>query len=234
MLQSDASLPEVPLRPAPWDLRGSGWIVLLRLPPGDAARDAFLPAGLAGHGRHPFSTLMFVDYAESGCGPYRELLFIPGVFPFPDGRRHATIGRILVSTWDSVVNGRNNWGIPKDRADFDVEDAGGRTRVRVTSEGQEVAELRFEHSRWAPPLPVAAGWLPARWRTLAQRFRGQAYYYAPSATGRVRPGRLASWRFGSGLFPGLAGARVLLAQQVVSFRMTFPVATVVEANGIRP
>jgi hypothetical protein len=234
MLQTDASLPEVPLRPAPWELRGSGWIVLLRLPPGSPAREEFLPAELAGRGRHPFSTLMFVDYAESGCGPYRELLFVPGVFPFPDGRRYPTVGRILVSTWDSVVNGRNNWGIPKDRADFAVEQVGGTTRVQVTSEGRELAELHFERSRWAPTLPVAAGWLPAGWRSLAQWFRGRAYYYAPGASGRVRPGRLAAWRFGPGLFPDLAGARVLLVQEVVSFRMTFPVATIVEAGETRP
>jgi hypothetical protein len=81
---------------------------------------------------------------------------------------------------------------------------------------------------------VAAGWLPAGWRSLAQWFRGRAYYYAPGASGRVRPGRLAAWRFGPGLFPDLAGARVLLVQEVVSFRMTFPVATIVEAGETRP
>ena len=58
MLQPDASLPEVPLRPAPWDLRGSGWIVALKLPAADPARDAFVPAELAGQGRSLASYLM--------------------------------------------------------------------------------------------------------------------------------------------------------------------------------
>jgi len=230
VLQPDASLPDVPLRPAPWDLRGSGWIVALRLPPGSPARDAFLPAELAGRGRSPASFLMYVDYAESGCGPYRELLFIPGSLPFEDGRRHLTIGRILVSTWDSVVNGRNNWGIPKDRADFEIERPAGNgrdERIRVTSDGHEVCELHFAAPRLAPPLPVSGGLLPERLRTLAQNLRGRTYYYAPEARGRVRPGRLLSWRFDAKLFPDLAAAAVIAVAKVDSFRMRFPVARIV-------
>jgi hypothetical protein len=186
MLQPDARLPDVPLSPAPWDLSGSGWIIALRLPPDSPARDAFLPAGLAGRGRGLASFLMFVDYAESGCGPYRELLFIPGTFPFEDGRRHLSIGRILVSTWDSVVNGRNNWGIPKDRADFEVEQGGsdGREeRVQVTTDGRELCELSFGTLRFAPPLPVRGALLPVALRTLAQ------FLEARGLLGLARPAR---------------------------------------------
>jgi len=229
MLQPDHSLPEVPLRPAPWDLRGSGWVVALKLPRESPALDAFVPSELAGRGRGLASYLMYVDYSQSGCGPYRELLFIPGAFPFGDGRRHLTISRILVSTWDSVVNGRNNWGIPKDRADFEVEQGGtdGREeRVQVTTDGRELCELSFGTLRFAPPLPVRGALLPVALRTLAQRFRGHTFYYAPEARGRLRPGRLLSWRFDAALFPDLAGAAVIAAFKVESFRMSFPVATV--------
>jgi hypothetical protein len=229
MLQPDETLPSVPLKPAPWDLRGSGWIVALKLPAHHPAHDAFLPPELAGRGRGLASYLMYVDYAESGCGPYRELLFIPGAFPFDDGRRHFSISRILVSTWDSVVNGRANWGIPKDRADFEVERGGvhgHEERVRVTSDGREVCALRFATLRFAPPLPVHGALLPASLRTLAQCFRGRTYYYAPAARGWVRPGRLLSWNFDPVLFPDLAGAAVVATLHVESFRLTFPVARI--------
>lgn len=226
MLQADAILPEVPPRPAPWNLRGRGWIVALKLPPQHPAHDAFLPAELTGRGRGLASFLVYADYGESDCGPYRELLFIPGAFPFDDGRRHLSISRILVSTWDSVVNGRNNWGIPKDRADFEVQQQGREESVRVTSEGREVCELRFAALRFAPPLPVHGGIVPAGLRTMAQRFRGNSYFYAPGARGRVRPGRLLSWRFDPGLFPDLAGAAVVATLKVESFRLTFPAARV--------
>jgi hypothetical protein len=229
MLQPDEALPKVPLKPAPWDLRGSGWIVALKLPATHPAHDAFLPPELAGRGRGLASYLMYVDYAESGCGPYRELLFIPGAFPFDDGRSHLSISRILVSTWDSVVNGRANWGIPKDRADFEVERGGvhGREeRVHVTSDGREVCELRFATLRFAPPLPVHGALVPASLRTFAQRFRGRTFYYAPAARGWIRPGRLLSWSFDPVLFPDLAGAAVVAALRVESFRLTFPVARI--------
>ncbi len=67
MLQPDSMLPDVPRHPAPWNLRGSAWIVALKLPPGAPARDAFLPPGLAGQGRGLASYLMYVDYVESGA-----------------------------------------------------------------------------------------------------------------------------------------------------------------------
>lgn len=229
MLQPPPSLPDVPLRPPPWNLRGSAWIVALKLPPRSMAREVFVPAGLAGDCTGLASYLMYVDYPESGCGPYRELLFIPGAFRFGDGRRHLSISRILVSTWDSVVNGRRNWGIPKDRADFHVERGAGGTReehVRVTDGEREICDLRFAPLRFVPPLPVHGALVPERLRTLAQQFEGRTYYYAPLARGRVRPGRLVSWRFDATLFPDLGDAAVVGVFRVESFRMVFPVARI--------
>ena len=230
MLQPNERLPDVPRHRPPWSLTGSGWVVALRLPADSPARGAFLPDRLAGQVRSPVSLLMYVDYIESGCGPYRELLFIPGTLPFDDGRRHFTISRIVVSTWDSVVNGRENWGIPKDRADFDVAPAGPDDRdlrVRVTEDdGREMCSLRFGRRAFAPSFPVPGRLLPEGLRTLAQRFDDRTYYYAPSTSGRVRPGRLLDWSFDAGLFPDLRGSSVVATLEVERFRMTFPVARV--------
>lgn len=227
MLQPDDSLPTVPLKPAPWSLQGQGWVVALKLPAGHPAQSAFLPPEFAGQCRGSHALLMFVDYAQSDCGPYHELLLIPGSFPFRDGRRHLSISRILVSTWDSVVNGRRNWGIPKDRADFDVRYGvdGGREDHIVLRDGERVmADLRF-HS-WPLSLPVFGGIVPERLRTLAQRHAGADYFYAPSSRGWIRPGKVVSWKFDPELFPDLAGARVVAALKIPSFHMTFPVARV--------
>jgi hypothetical protein len=229
MLQPDAELPAVPLHPAPWELRGPGWIVALKLAPGAPAREAFLPAEQLGRTHSLVSFLMFVDYESSGCGPYRELLFIPGRFRFEDGRRHYSISRILVSTWDSVVDGRNNWGIPKDRADFEVRRgvAGGREdHVQVEVDGRSLAALAFARRRMSPSVPVHTALLPVRFRSFAQRFRGRTCYYTPEASGRARFGRLISWRFDATLFPDLSDAAVLATLEIESFHMTFPVATV--------
>jgi hypothetical protein len=212
-------------------LSGTGWILILRLPAASPARTAFLSAADAGQLRGPFALLMYVDYAGSNCGPYRELLFIPGHVPFPDGRRHYTISRILVSTWDSVVNGRRNWGIPKDRADFVVRaDEGGRREdIRVVADdGRDMCSLRMVERPLAPSFPVSSALVPSTLRTLAQRQAGRTCYYAPEARGWVRPARLLDWHFEGALFPDLREARVVTALRVRSFRLTFPLARIVD------
>ena len=234
MLLSDSDLPVLPECPPPWQLSGSAWLVALRLAPDSTARRAFLDESAAAQLRSPFALLMYVDYTVSPCGPYRELLFIPGHLPFEDGRRHFTISRILVSTWESVVNGRRNWGIPKDRAQFEVDeevDAGGSTTVRVsTDDGREICALRLAPRRFAPLLPVPGGLVPTGLRTLAQRHAGHTYYYAPTASGWIRPGRVVDWRFDAALFPDLRAASILGAGRVERFRMTFPPARIATAT----
>ena len=178
------------------------------------------------------SLLIYVDYAASGCGPYRELLFIPGSFPFEDGRRHFTISRIVVSTWESAVNGRANWGIPKDRADFDVRSHPANLRetsiVVRADDGREMCALTLAVTAFAPRLPVPGFLVPEGLRTLAQRFGGRTYYYAPASSGWLQPGRLLEWRFDPELFPDLRGSRVVAACSIPSFRLGFPVARIAD------
>ena len=222
MLQPDESLPEATRVPAPWSLRGHAWMVALRLPAGAAARTAFVAPDLRATVKAAFSVLLCVAYDEAPCGPYRELLFIPGTMKFGEAR-HPSISRILVSTWDSVVNGRSNWGIPKDRADFDWTRTDDGDRWRVTSEGRELCSLEFT----APAgvrVPLRSQWVPRGFGTFAQRHAGRTYYYRPAATGDLRLCRLRQWRFDPESFPDLSGATVLAALRIEGFRMVFPVA----------
>lgn len=212
--------------PAPWTLRGRGYICMLRAPAGLLDQGSFLPPSLKGRRTpSPYCYLMFVDYAESPVGPYHELLFIPGAFPFEDGQRHLSISRIFVSSLDSVVNGRRNWGIPKDVAQFDVRyGSAGLDRVRVSKDGQTFAELDF--ASWPIPLPFTSAILPKAWTTLGQHHDGQTFIYRPSASGWVRPASLRHSRFDAALFPDLARARPLLTVRVTDFSMTFHKAAI--------
>jgi hypothetical protein len=225
MLYSNESPPDVPRFPAPWSLRGHAWMVLLRLPVGDPARTAFVPADLRATVKSAFAALMCVVYDEAPCGPYRELLFIPGTMDFGDAR-HPSISRILVSTWDSVVNGRSNWGIPKDQADFDWTRSETGDHWRVTSDGREVCSLDFTEPTGVR-LPLRSSWVPRGLGTLAQRQDGRTYYYRPEATGSLRLCRLRRWRFDPERFPDLSRATVLAAARIEGFEMGFPVARVV-------
>jgi hypothetical protein len=212
------------LTPAPWKLRGRAWIAAVRLPRGSASRHAFLPPGLPPGSSH-LSFFIFVDYVESDCGPYQELLFVPGTFRFSNGQEHLTVSRILVSTSESAVNGRRNWGLPKDRAEFkiDYRADGGRTDRIVVSHGpRTIADVRLR--AWPLFLPVTTRVVPRAIRTFAQRFERRDYFFAPSAKGWLSPGKLLSWKFDADLFPDLAGAKVLAAAKVVSLNMTVPKA----------
>lgn len=227
MLISHEALPEVVAAPPPWTLEGRGAILLLRLPPSILDEPAYVPTRLRGRRRGQLAIAMFVDYASSPVGPYRELLYIPGRFDFPDGR-HYSITRIYVSTMASVVNGRRNWGIPKDRCDFDFQygDDGAAT-FSASYEGHRFARLSLAPR--GPALPFTTALLPSSLLRLSQFYRGQQFTYQPSASGRVRFSKVLDWSFDSALFPDLAQGEVVACVQTPRFRMGFPVSTIVDA-----
>jgi hypothetical protein len=224
-------VPRVPLAPAPWELEGCGYIVLLRLDPN--AEDAVLavPPPLRGKRAGRLAILMLVDYSRSPVGPYRELLFIPGRYPFEDGKRHYTISRIVVSTWASVVNGRRNWGIPKEQAEFRVQTdplVPAVEDITVGPADHAMAHLRFK--RMAPPLPAPGALIPASLRTLAQHHEGKLFIYCPEASAVIRPARLLQADFDPEQFPDLNGCPTLATIKVDRFRMRFPAARVREVS----
>lgn len=213
----DSALPEVPDAPAPWDLRGSGCILLVqgRPAPAETGPDGSYAGGPG--------IVMFVDYTASPVGPYREVLYIPGRYRF-GGVLRWSIERIYVSTWASVVNGRRNWGIPKDRADFDREpEDAGHDRYRVTVDGEPVASLDVTCHGPAFPLPR---WLtPPGFRRLTQDYSGQRFSLAPEAFGRIRYARVRAFTANPETFADLGAGDVRAAVAVPEFRMRFPVAT---------
>ena len=134
---------------------------------------------------------------------------------------------------ESVENGRRNWGIPKDRADFDWTRSETGDHWRVASDGREVCALEFSEATGVR-LPLSTAWVPRKLGTLAQRQDGRTYYYRPEATGSLRLCRLRRWRFDTELFPDLSRATVLTAVRIEGFRMVFPVARQSRQDGSLP
>jgi len=222
---SQARPASVVLAPAPWDLSGQGYLFAVRLPREVLDQGSFLPEGIRRLGRSRLAYAMFVDYAAGNVGPYHELLYIPGVLGIGSHRK-LSISRIFVSTWASVVNGETNWGIPKDRCDFDVQyGADGIDRVALTAaDGSVFAEMELQAR--GPRLPAPGHWLPRGMRTLAQLREGKLYSYAPEARGHFRFAKVRNWRFDARHFPDLARGELVAAIKITDFRMIFPVATV--------
>lgn len=212
--------------PAPWTLQGRGYICMLRMPQVMLNDASFAPESLRGRRRpSPYAYMMLVDYADSPVGPYHELLFIPGRYDFGQGRQHFSISRIFVSSLDSVVNGRRNWGIPKELAQFDVRYGDqGVDRVAVLRDGKPFAE--FEFSAFKLPLPFTTALLPKALTTLGQHHDGNTYIYRPTANGWVYPARLRRARVDADVFPDIGQARPLLSVAVPKFSMTFHEAIV--------
>lgn len=224
-----ASVSDVPRAPAPWTLTGDAYIVMLELP-ADArdqgGREA--PGPLQGRLEGRTSLLMLVDYKSSNVGPYRELLFIPGRFRAL-GRLYWSITRIFVSSWESVVNGRENWGIPKDHADFEIiKEADGAERFVASRADRVVAELKFKAV--GPPIPSTAALLPESARTLVHYRDGQYFFCAPFARGRVRYARMLEARIDPAILPDISRAKVRVAVRLSDFTMEFPAARIIKTE----
>lgn len=224
MLTSDELLPEADRAPAPWTLHGAGWILLLQLRDAVRRDSRHLPQELNAKPMSGPSIVMLVEYASSPVGPYRELLYIPGRFDIGASRRAWSVTRIYVDSWASVVNGRRNWGIPKDRAQFRTEQAGRGQDIEVTIGARRVAAFSL-HAR-GPAIPAPAGLIPVALRTLVQEYAGRRFELAPLASGRAGLARVAVMESDAALFPDLAEAKVRLALRVSRFALTFPAAMI--------
>ncbi len=208
--------------PAPWLLHGRGYILAVKMPDDVLDSDPWTPDSLRASRKGAVALVMLVDYASSPAGPYQELLFIPGSFRFGN-QRHPSISRIFVSSWESVHNGRRNWGIPKDRCDFDMRYGlpDGTDKARLTAEdGDFIAELTLRPR--GPSLPMPGNWVPAALRTLSQHWEGRQFTLAPSAKGRLRWAKVEGWRFNPAQFPDLARGRCIAAFEIPRFEMVFP------------
>lgn len=209
--------------PPPWTLTGNGLILIAHFPQAFVREQGFLQPYQQAAYRGWVGTVMLVDYQTSGVGPYQELLFIPGLFRFG----HTTsfsISKIYVSTEASVVNGRQNWGIPKELADFSfISNPDGSQRISVGCNGESFLTLRAKP--WGPRFPVTTKLMPGFRVTQAPLQQTQPdglLLTAPSASGSARLTSLTDLRVSPAFFPDLNRVRPLATLSVENFRMTFP------------
>jgi hypothetical protein len=220
--------PTLRLVPAPWRLKGSGLIMLLKSNTEQLKQQTSLPSEYKESLSKVFNILMLVNYEDSDCGPYQELLFIPGTIDLGD-KRLPSISNIFVSSETSVVNGRNNWGIPKNRCDFSWnKDANGVIRVTSSADGQ--CFFNIEYRGHGPQFPANTAWIPKKLKTLGQIWEDQRFVFAPKAKGKARHARITSLNVASSLFPEISLQQLITAFEITSFDMDFPVPDITALN----
>ena len=211
----------VPAFPAPWNLQGHGYIFLYRFPENFVETYGSVPDFLKGNFAGGFGSVMLVNYESSNAGPYGEWLFIPGKFRFR-GKKLDTISKIYVSTMESVVNGRANWGIPKEKADFRFETLSeNREAVTVSVDGKTAA--RFVLRSRSLPFPVNTKLLPF---PLVQKQDGRLFYTDFFGKGMGRFAKVEEMAIDPALFPDVSLCRPLAVLKVDPFSITFPKAVI--------
>ena len=211
--------------PPPWKLRGEGAMLFYRFPKAFCLEHGFIPAALQPDFQGLVGCVMLVDYQRTPVGPYRELLFIPGLFRTNRGRRFS-ITRIFVDSQPSMEWGRRNWGIPKELAQFDWQQAGPaarRIQVHAPLAGEPLQPMLDATLRGrGPRFPLSTALVPLR---LCQQLDGQSFRFAPTAKGNGQWAQVQRLRVLSEAFPPIDRFRPFAALLVSGFEMKFPPAT---------
>lgn len=200
--------------PAPWTLRGEGIILLFRFKKNWVAQAANLPEHLQGKFKGGLGYVMLVDYQESPVGPYQELLFIPGNF---GKEKFQAITTIFVNSAESTVNGRANWAIPKQTADFQWQKIKGLDMVEISLNGKKVFQASIRSG--GIPFPMSTSLLPIR---LRQELEGNVLFTQPEGKGWGKLARIQDLELDPHLFPDIRNVKPLIALKVSPFTLTFP------------
>lgn len=205
--------------PAPWSLKGKGYILIYRFTRQFIETEGRIPPFLQNQFAGGLGSVMLVDYASSNAGPYGELLFIPGKFHH-QGRKLNTISQIYVSSMASVVNGIENWAIPKELANFKFQQLSSKKeRASVSKENENIADLTL--STFGPSFPISTSLMPF---PLVQLHNNQYFYTKFSGKGKGRLAKLENIEINKNLFPDFSHVKPIFALKVEPFEIVFPVA----------
>jgi len=208
-----------PIVPAPWDLKGKGYMFLYKFPEKiknhKFSKTDFLEDA------HPkgFGTVMLVNYHESTAGPYYELLFIPGRFNY-ENKKYYSITKIYVSSQSSVENGQRNWGIPKEIADFSFEKIDKkREKIIISKDGTIFFEAVISKRGFRFPITTKIFPLP-----LIQRFENTIMFTQFNGRGWGTHAKIESMKINDKLFPDISSVKPLTVKKIDKFNIEFPVA----------
>lgn len=207
-----------PKFPPPWQLTGTGYMLLYWFNKDFVRAQGNIPAFLSEKFKGGLGAVMLVNYHQSNCGPYDELLFIPGKFLW-QGKTLNSITKIYVSSQASIDGGRENWAIPKEKAAFEF---GTDDSVRVHHpDGTQIFSADF--TPWGPSLPVNTKLLPF---PLVQKRSEQIVYTNFFGKGWGKLCKVRSVTVNNRFFPDISSTKPLIALKIDPFKITFPIPSI--------
>ena len=212
---------DIKVAPAPWNLTGDAYVMIYKFSKEFVQENGFLADYQQDRFLGHVGTVMLVNYKTSGVGPYRELLFIPGMFTF-DWKKMFSISKIYVSSRESVYNGIENWGIPKEYAVFDWQtNMDGTENISVKIDGKEFFKTTIKKGFLSFPLTTSI--LPL---TVVQKLRKDLIITNPTAKGKATLASIKSIEVDKNFFPDLSKVFPLITMKVKDFEMNFNVPLV--------
>ena len=219
--------------PAPWSLRGDGYMIFYKFSREFVEKLGFVPPELTGKFDGYLGSVMLVNYQSSPVGPYRELLFIPGKFKLDDkngiNNRPQSITKIYVNSAKSTQNGRENWGIPKETVVFrrnlvDKNFISGDTECieLLDTDGKPFFSITLR--AFGLSFPITTAMMPIH---LMQNLNEKTYFTTPSGKGKGQLASIKNISVNPDYFPDLTQANPLLVIKVSDFTMEFPDALIV-------
>lgn len=209
--------------PPPWNLKGQGFLI-----PFLGKKEALLEKGfIADEDKQNFrgglGAIMVVNYESSNVGPYYELLFIPGDFYFEKypKKLFKKITKIYVSTNISIQEGRLNWAIPKEFANFSWENFQNKSKISVETESKE-SILNVELKRKFFSFPLTTKIYPVTLLQKSDSGKLISTQFAGHGSGKICS--ILNWKANENLFINLDSiSKFSFALSADVFNIIFPI-----------
>jgi hypothetical protein len=216
------------IAPAPWKLTGYGYIILFKFPTEFLKKEVYIHPFLNKLLKFGIGGIILVNYTGSNVGPYKELLFIPGIFKYKK-RYYFSISKIYVSTLASIINGQRNWGIPKEPADFKIENIENEERIIISKENKMIMDITFTSGKLILPLNNKFFPLP-----FMQYYLDKLFFYKLSGKGKGKFSEILDIKVNKEYFPDIMKIEPLTVIKIEDFQIDFPGAKIINNIPFNP
>lgn len=205
---------------APWKLKGEGIVITHRIKKSWILKNGLIPIHLHQNFKGGLAFTMLVDYHESDCGPYKELLFIPGFFLIKN-RYRLMITKIYVNSEDSISSGRNNWGIPKEFAKITWQNFNNEIIFEALQDDQMILKAKVKSNKFA--FPVTTKISPFN---MHQEMDNKSYVFKPVGKGKSAFSKLKEISISKNHFPNIQEGKLVNCVHIKKFNMSFPTSKI--------